>query len=208
MPLARTWDGERITTTVRDGYLDRLSKQSDVQEYMPFFCETARSYGKTRILELGTRAGYSTLAFLAGAEETGGHVWSVDLDPVTDNPRGMLPWRNIPGWTFIRGDDMDPGIHGQLPGEVDVLFIDTSHEYRHTLDELHAYMPRVVRGGVALLHDVNLYLNQAGTGISSPVPHRGERISPVAQALDEYCAETGLPWENRPGVYGLGVIRP
>ena len=30
----------------------------------------------------------------------------------------------------------------------------------------------------------------------------------VRQALDAWCAETGLSWENLPGVYGLGVIRP
>ena len=35
----------------------------------------------------------------------------------------------------------------------------------------------------------------------------GESYPEVRQALDEYCAETGLSWENLPGMYGMGVIR-
>ena len=207
MPLARVWNGTKVATRVYDGYLDRLSRWSDIQEYMPFLYETARSYGEVRVLELGTRAGNSTLAFLAAAEAAGGHVTSVDTGRVTDDPRGMLPWRNVPGWTFIRGNDMDPGVHAELPAQADVLFVDTSHEYKHTLDELRAYMPRVAPGGVALFHDTNLYMNKAGTEVSALAPWHGETTPPVTQALDEYCKETGLSWENKPGTYGLGVIR-
>lgn len=207
MPIARVWNGAKVVTRVYDGYLDRLSRWSDVQEYMPFFYETAKQYPNVRVLELGVRAGNSTLAFLAAAEAAGGHVISVDLDRVTDDIRGMLPWRNIPGWTFVQGNDMDPDLYSKLPGETDILFIDTSHEYQHTLDELYAYMPRVAPGGIALFHDVNLYMNKDGTEISSTVPHHGETVPPVTRALDEYCRETGLSWEYMPGVYGLGCIR-
>lgn len=207
--IARTYDKTRnaVITTVHDGYVDRLSKWSDVQEYLPLLYGTARSYPKVRVLELGTRRGNSTLAFLAAAAAVDGHVTSVDPDRVTDARDGMLPWRKAPWWTFVRGDDMDSAVQAALPVEVDVLFVDTSHEYEHTLGELRAYMPRVVPGGTALFHDTNVFLNQDGTGISSLDPRSGERIPPVAQALDEYCAEAGLSWENIPGEYGLGRIR-
>ena len=209
MPLARTYDKARgaVITTMRDGFEDRLSKWSDIREYMPFLHETAKSYPQVRVLELGARRGNSTLAFLAAAAAVDGHVTSVDVDRVADAPDGMLPWRKAPWWTFIRGDDMDGAVQASLPVEVDVLFIDTSHEYEHTLGELRAYMPRVVPGGVALLHDTRVFVNQAGKGVSSLVPHHGETVSPVARALDEYCAGAGLSWENMDGVYGLGVVR-
>ena len=87
----------------------------------------------------------------------------------------------------------------QLPAEVDVLFLDTSHEYEHTLAELRAYMPRVANGGIALFHDTNLQ----GWGGNPPREDHPE----VRQALDAWCAETGLSWENMPGVYGLGVVK-
>ena len=151
------------------------------------------------MLELGARRGNSTLAFLAGVTESGGHVCSCDIDDVRRFPDGIGPFAASPRWTFTHGDDMDPAVQALLPAEVDVWFLDTSHEYEHTLAELRAYMPRVVPGGVALFHDTNLN-GWPGYAWDSKTP-------PVAAALNEYCAETGLAWENLPGEYGLGVIR-
>ena len=198
MPVARTFDKARgrVVTTLRDGYLDRLSKWSDIQEYLPFLHEIAKSYRSVRVLELGTRTGNSTLAFLAAAEAAGGHVWSGDISNVAPG----LRLAGVPLWTFVCGDDMDPAVQARFPAEVDVFFLDTSHEYEHTLAELRVYMPRVAPGGVALFHDTNL----CGWGGNPPE----EGYPEVRQALDAYCAETALTWENLPGVYGLGVIRP
>ena len=98
MPLARTFDVTRgaIVTTLHDAYLDRLSRGSDITEYLPFLYEQARSREGVRVLEFGTRKGNSTLAFLAGAEESGGHVWSNDIGNVALDPEGMLPWARHP----------------------------------------------------------------------------------------------------------------
>ena len=201
MALARVYDAKlkAITVTLAAGYRDRLSKASDITEYLPYLYNQAESRPGVRVLELGCRRGNSTLAFLAGAAESGGHVWSSDLADCDWDPDGMLPWRRSRLWTFIKGDDMDEETQTQLPAEVDVLFIDTSHEYEHTLAELHAYIPRVAPGGVALFHDTNLF---AWPGYQPP-----GKFPPVWQALDDYCRETGLTWENRPGSYGLGVIQ-
>ena len=113
MPLARTFDVTqgKIVSTAYDGYLDRLSKWSDIQEDLPFLYETAKSYENVRVLELGTRMGNSTLAFLAAAEAADGHVISMDVYPAADDPNGMGPWKRHPRWTFVRGDDRDPGLH-------------------------------------------------------------------------------------------------
>src|SRR5260370_913525 len=153
MPLARVFDPVRGKTilTVHAGYLDRLSKWSDIQEYLPFLHDTAKSYDKVRILELGTRKGNSTLAFLAAAREVNGHVWSVDIDDVRRNPEGMGLWARVPHWIFVHGDDMNPQVIAQLPPEVDILFVDANHEYEYVLNELHMYMPRVAPSAVALL---------------------------------------------------------
>jgi cephalosporin hydroxylase len=182
-----------MRSVLHDAYLDRLLSWSDIQEYMPFLHDTAKSYDKVRVLELGTRKGNSTSAFLAAAEAVSGHVWSGDIDNAASSLGEFL------SWTFIPGDDMDPAVQAQFPGEVDVFFLDTSHEYEHTLAELRAYMPRIIPGGIALFHDTNLL----GWGGNPPRKDYPE----VRQALDAYCAETGLSWENRPGIYGLGIIR-
>jgi cephalosporin hydroxylase len=202
MPLARTFDPARgkIVVTLAAALADRMSRWSDIREYMPFLYEQGRSRPGARVLELGTRKGNSTLAFLAGAKESGGHVWSCDVTPADRDPEGMLPWARHPQWTFTCGDDMDPAVQAQLPAEVDVFFLDTSHEYEHTLAELRAYMPRLAPGGIALFHDTNII------GWPGYVAPKG--IPPVQQALDDWCAEAGKSWENLPGEYGMGLIRP
>ena len=200
MPLARTYDAAlgKVVTTVHDAYLDRLSRWSDIREYLPFLRETAVSYPRVRVLELGSRQGNSTLAFLSAALTAGGSVVSADLDPVADFSEGMRRWRDCPWWTFIQGDDMDAAVQVRLPAEADVLFVDTSHEYEHTLAECRAYVPRVAPGGVALFHDTRIFGTWSG---------EGDTIPPVARALDTWCEETGMTWEDMPGEYGMGVIR-
>lgn len=201
MPLLRVYDPavRKVISSAHSGYLDRLTKWSDIQEYMPLLYETARSRPGCRVLELGARRGNSTLAFLAGCGESGGHVTSCDIDDVRRFPDGIGPFGALPGWTFVQGDDMDPAVQSLLPAQADVFFLDTSHEYGHTLAELRAYMPRVAPGGIALFHDTHL--------MGWPGYDWDGDVSPVAAALDEYCAEAGLQWTDMPGVYGLGVIR-
>ena len=202
MALARTFDPARgeIVVTLKSAFEDRAARPSDIREYLPFLYEQARSRSGCRVLELGARRGNSTLAFLAGTAESDGHVWSCDIDDVRRLPDGIGPFGRSPRWTFVHGNDMDPAVQAQLPDQVDVWFLDTSHEYRHTLDELRAYMPRVAPGGIALFHDTHL--------MGWPGYDWGLDVSPVWAALDEYCAETGHRWENMPGKYGLGIIRP
>lgn len=198
MPLRRVFDGARVSCTAQDVYRDRLSRWSDIQEYMPFLYEQAASRTRPLILELGARRGNSTLAFLAGAEVSGGQVRSSDIDDILRYPDGMRPWRRNPRWAFLQGDDTDPRIQQMLPAETDVLFIDTSHEYEHTLAECRAYVPRVRKGGIALFHDTHLM------GWPGYEWHGGN--SPVWTALDDYCAESGLEWTDLDGIYGMGII--
>lgn len=197
MALRRTFDGGKIVSTLRDAYADHLARWSDIQEYMPFLHEQAAARESPVILELGARRANSTLAFLA-ATEKGGHVWSSDIDNILKYPDGIRPWRNTPHWTFVCGDDMNPVVQEVLPQEVDILFIDTSHEYEHTLEECRAYVPRVRSGGVALFHDTHL---KGWPGYSWPHDR-----APVWMALDDYCAESGLKWADMEGSYGLGYI--
>jgi cephalosporin hydroxylase len=202
MPLLRTYDAGRgaVTVTLHSAYLDRLARWSDIQDHMPFLREQARSRPGCQVLELGCRKGNSTLAFLDGVLESGGHVHSCDAEDVLRFPDGIGPWGAVPQWAFTCGDDMDVTVQSLLPARCDVLFIDTSHTHEHTLAELRAFVPRVSRrGGIVLCHDTNLS-GWPGYDWAGPVP-------PVRQALDEYCAETGLTWVNMPGVCGMGVIR-
>lgn len=91
---------------------------------------TRLASGSCRALELGVRGGVSTWALLDGLPD-GATLTSVDIDPVC---REIVPDRvkHDPRWTLRIGDDRTL----PLEGTYDFVFIDTSHEYEHTLLEL------------------------------------------------------------------------
>lgn len=174
---------------------------TDIQGHLEFLYETVVDIGthlpsraKVGIIELGVRTGQSTCAFLAALEQVSGTLWSVDSAP----PEVPPEWLSLPGWKYLQADDLSEAALAFLPKRCDVLFIDTTHGYEHTLTELTYYVPRVRRGGVVLLHD---------TQFAPPGTDLGKPDGDVARALDEYCQAHVLAWENRPGFYGLGVIR-
>jgi predicted O-methyltransferase YrrM len=150
---------------------------SDIREQMPVLYAWARNAAK--VIELGVRSGNSTSALLAGLEGRG-ELWSVDISP----PDVPAYWHSLPNWHLMVADDQSPEAVAFCPQGADVLFIDTSHYYQHTMAELKLYVPKVRPGGVVLMHD---------TGPGWP---------DVAVALNDH----GLPWYDHPGWPGLGVI--
>jgi hypothetical protein len=94
---------------------------SDIQSHLPRFAAMVELLGATHVIELGTRTGVSTIAWLYALEGRG-TLDSVDIDPKPD----IGEW---PHWTFHQGDDME--MVGQLE-PADIVFIDTSHLYEHT----------------------------------------------------------------------------
>jgi cephalosporin hydroxylase len=185
--------------TLREEYDRRRSDESsDIYQHLPaLFGHVVECREESPVvLELGTRSGNSTAAFLYALQvRQSGILHSVDID-APDVPE---EWFANPQWSFRLGSDVDARVISSLPRWVDILFVDTSHTYDHTMIELTAYMGMVKPGGVALFHD---------TEVVSDVCH-------VARALDEYCADvqglwhpgTELHWDNDPRCYGLGTIR-
>jgi predicted O-methyltransferase YrrM len=177
-------------------YEVRLRDWSDIQGHLQFLHDRAASVPEPTLLELGVRSGNSTAILLAAACRTDGHLWSVDLE----QPRVPSWWPLTGLWTVTVGDDLDQTVIEAQPEQVDLLLLDTSHEFDHTLAELRAYVPRVKPGGVVCCHDTLLVGHDAqGMGIEGP-------NGPVRRALGAYCAEAGLQWSNRLGSFGMGVI--
>lgn len=202
-PYARQRDRDaarlRYNRRLSEEYQARLLVGSDVQQHMPAMYAAARRYPGGQVLELGTRTGNSTAALLAGTVSVAGRLFSVDCGPV------QVPvwWLGRDTWTFLQEDDMSAEAQAATPPAIDLLFIDTSHYYEHTLAELRTYVPRVNPGGMVLCHDTELTREQI-------TAYEGRTLDgpglPVAEALDDYCAEAGLTWTNTTGCFGLGRI--
>jgi predicted O-methyltransferase YrrM len=172
-------------TPLAEEYRRRAALDTDIKVQMPVLY--AWAHQAANIIELGVRGGNSSVSFLAGLERGGldGTLWSVDID----HPQ-VPDWLGADGtWQMLVADDVSDRAVAFCPDGADILFIDTSHYYPHTLQELRLYVPKVRPGGIVLLHD------------SDPA-----EWPDVPKSLDEYCDETGLTWYNHPHWHGLGVI--
>ena len=174
--------------SLSDAYQDVISTPSDIWEHLPTFVALVEELDAQTVIELGTRTGVSTIAWLY-ALEARGHLWSVDID---EQPQ----IGEHDHWTFLRGDDCTGDIYTQLPSKADIVFIDTSHAYTHTMAELSLYQWLVRPGGKIVLHDTE-------------VPHpdfTSGRAYPVKRAIEDFCVAEGLTWTNQPNCNGLGII--
>lgn len=166
----------------QERYQEVAAAPSDIQQHLPRLRREARG----TVLELGVRGGSSTVALLAGLEERGGTLWSVDVDPAS---AGVFP--DHAQWRFVLADSRDASQVGGagLPDELDVLFIDTIHTYEQVRDELAVWGDRVVEGGVILFHDTDSYPS-------------------IRRAISDWCKSRSVPFEFRGGSNGLGVAYP
>ena len=175
---------------LRDEFLRLCATPSDIQNHLPRFVDLVTLLDAKHVIELGSRSGVSTVAWLYALGGTGGRLTSVDLDPAPNIGQHEH-------WTHIQGDDLDPDIIAGLE-PADIVFIDTSHLYEHTVQELNIYRWLVRPGGVLVLHDTML-----------PIPEGAPArpLYPVRKAVEEFTAENGYVWHNYPDSWGLAVIK-
>jgi predicted O-methyltransferase YrrM len=169
-------------------YREACETPSDIFEHLPTLVGLCESLNAKNVIELGTRGGVSTIAWLYGMELTDGHLWSVDIDPA--------PELTHERWTFLQGNDLDPQVVKQLP-DAEIVFIDTSHEYQQTVAELNVYRWKVKPGGKIVLHDTELAHPYGVTAVPR---------FPVKTAVEEFCQENWLTWKNYPNCFGLGIV--
>jgi len=152
-------------------------RYTDISDHLLTLFAEAVSVHPRLIVELGVRGGESTFAFERAARLSGGHVLSVDLEDCQVQS-------SYPKWTFLKANDITFASQfpewcssHQLSPEIDVLFIDTSHLYQHTLEELRLWMPNLAAKSKMILHDTNM----------KRVYRRADR-------------SLGLGWDNERGV--------
>ena len=143
---ARRFYRAAIWTAIRrrDGYTLRVSlPPRELSELL----DLAR--GRPRIVELGTANAWTALALASSRPETE----VVTLDPRVRPEREAYVSLVAPEArsrvTFLtrRGEDAAERI------DVDLLYIDTTHEYELVLACFEQWMPRVVQGGLVVFDD-------------------------------------------------------
>ncbi len=134
---------------------DSLRRTAMNEHLETLFVETL-TMNPRLIVELGVARGESTRVFAQVARLTGAKLVSVDINDCSR----VLDWED---WTFIHRDDLEfarefPGWcrEHRLEPKIDVLFIDTSHYFEHTLQEIQAYFPFLGDHAKVFFHDTNL----------------------------------------------------
>jgi predicted O-methyltransferase YrrM len=163
----------------------QIMRDSDIHEHMPTFQLLTHEFNLKKVLELGTRDGDSTIAFLQLAHEIDGHVTSIDIEncPLARSRAEKLGY--LDKWEFIKNN----GLSIEWTDEIDHLFIDSDHSYDHVLLELEKFEPFVKVGGFITLHDIS-------------------RLPEVLKAVTDYIKDKPhLRLYKYYNNNGLGVIR-
>ncbi len=136
------------------------AKPTDINDHLPALFTEALAVKPELIVELGVRSGESTFVLERVAGLYGAQLVSVDVCDCAS----VSTYKH---WTFVRQDDIEFAHEfsawcqnrGIRP-RIDVLFIDTSHLYDHTVKEIAAYFPFLSPTAKVFFHDTNLkYIN-------------------------------------------------
>jgi predicted O-methyltransferase YrrM len=117
----------------------------------------------TRIVQLGTCAGYSALllGWMLRRINAPRGLFSLDFDPaMCELSRLWISRAALENFVEIaEGSSLDAAsieaAREYFGGAPQLVILDSSHEYRSTLAELALWYPMVAPGGILVLHDVS-----------------------------------------------------
>jgi predicted O-methyltransferase YrrM len=113
--------------------------------YYYFLAGLVRSRGMTRILEIGTHFGGAIMSMSRGLSEEGlpkSKLVTVDIE--RKNQDGFKEYSHI---RHITGDSLDKDVVERVAecfeGPIDLIYIDSLHEYGHTKENIDTYGKRL-----------------------------------------------------------------
>lgn len=175
--------------------------------------------GLTRIVQLGTCSGYSSLllGFMLRRMDAERGLFTLDFDPaLCAMTLGWLERARLTNFVTVKeGNSLDANSlaaakeHFAAPPEL--ILLDSSHEYRATIRELELWYPLLQSGGFLFLHDVSRFAagfdvtKQGGVGRAF---QEWRKRHPDAESL---CLNGEVPSMELPrppykDACGLGVI--
>jgi predicted O-methyltransferase YrrM len=122
--------------------------------------------GLTRIVQLGHYVGYSTIliSLMLRHMGNGGRLFSADIDPrATEFTQTWIERFDVADHVTLQViDSSDPeavaGAKAAFGGlDPQLVFIDSSHAYRHTLAELDRWHPALQTWGFIVMHDASAF---------------------------------------------------
>jgi cephalosporin hydroxylase len=195
----------------------RSRAPTDISDHLERLFIEAMQVSPDTIVECGVRGGESTFVFERVARLTDADVVSVDIEETSYET-------DYDDWRFVQSDDIDFAREFEgwcdangIDAAIDVLFVDTSHRYEHTLAEIDAWFPHLADEAVVLFHDTNMqrfYRREDRTIGLSPLNDR-DVIRAIEDHFDCELDETqsfvtvmdGFVLKQYPLCSGLAVLR-
>ena len=118
-----------------------------------------------RIVQLGTHAGYSSLllGFMLRRMDASRGLFTLDIDHAfCDLARSWIDRAALRDYVEIaEGNSLDHSsatrAREYLRGAPELIILDSSHEYRATLQELDLWYAELASGGLLVVHDVSRF---------------------------------------------------
>jgi len=194
----------------------RALTPGDIDEHLELMFTEALLQRPKLIVELGVRGGVIMFVFERVARRFDSRIVSVDIDNCSEIS-------SYERWRFVQADDVEfaarfPKFCKQMGIEcsIDLLFIDTSHYYEHTTQEIKAWFPLLSPCAKVIFHDTNLRVigprkdgsvqlswdNERGV-IRALEDHLGIRI-PEAENFEEIAS--GWLVRHWPNCNGLTIL--
>lgn len=135
-------------------FFTEQSAHSEIHEHLVTLHMLTVEHSCRRILEVGTGNGQSTIALAYAAKAIGGKVTTMDIEDCVE-ARQLVVARGLR--SYVEFQKQDSRTYSRT-GPIDHLFIDSSHEYDATLEELKRLEPLVTT--VITMHDsISVYHN-------------------------------------------------
>jgi Methyltransferase domain len=139
-----------------DEILDRVAQRTVINDHVVTLFLESLSVRPKLIVELGVEAGQSTFVFERVARLCGSRLVSVDFYDCS----GSCDWDE---WIFVKANDIEFAERfpewcreRNIGAEIDILFIDTDHNYEQTLKEIKAWFPLLSSKAKVFFHDSNV----------------------------------------------------
>ncbi|NPU86128.1 MAG: class I SAM-dependent methyltransferase [Syntrophaceae bacterium] len=140
------------------------------------------------IVELGVGDGESSFVFERAAKLWDAVLVSVDIeDRANVSTYGKRHF--LHGDDVAFGDDFPSWCAGRgLSPEIDLLFIDTSHLYEHTVQEIRAWFPHLGAASRVVFHDTNM--KESFVRRDGSIGAGWDNARGVIRAVEEYVGQS------------------
>lgn len=147
----------------RDANKGYVEHGEDTIDILYWLCRMSKA---KNVVEIGT--GHSTIPLLLACRRNGGKLFSTDIAcgdhyaQVKD--LWKFPYTDI--WTYKFGIDSVAMGSQWSGGPIDFIYLDSSHLYESTVNEINTWEPHLKIGGWLVLHDVKSHVNLVFRAVS------------------------------------------